>query len=182
MSVLGFPPGAVWSDPKTGQLSPEAQRFIQQIILSQNGEGAGATIDGIQTLTNKTIDGDLNTLSDIGTNSLKTRTGEDNTVVTGTAGTSGTLAQWDANGDLVGGTEVILLLTIEAAEDAYLSRDGTLAATGPVRLATYTVATVPTAADYTQGLIYVSNEAGGATPAFSDGTNWRRFADRAIIS
>lgn len=182
MSVLGFPPGAVWSDPRTGQLSPEAQRFIQQIILSQNGEGAGATIDGIQTLTNKTISGDTNTLSDIGTNSLADRTGEDNVVVTGTAGTSGTIAQWDANGDLVGGTDVILLQTVEAAEDAYLSRDGLSEATGPVRLATYTVAAPPDATLYTQGLIYVSDEAGGATVAFSDGTNWRRVQDRAIIS
>jgi hypothetical protein len=52
----------------------------------------------------------------------------------------------------------------------------------PFPLASYTVATVPAAADYTGHLIYVSNEAGGAQPAFSDGTNWRRFSDRAIIS
>lgn len=182
MALLGFPPGAVWSDPRTGQLSPDAQRFIQQIILSQNGEGAGATIDGIQTLTNKTISGNHNTLTDIDTDSLETRTGSDEAVVTGTAGNNGTLGQWNADGDLVEGPEVVLLQTTEAAEDAFLSRDGLLEATGPVRLATYTVATVPAAADYTQGLIYVSNEAGGATPAFSDGTNWRRFADRAIIS
>ena len=31
-------------------------------------------------------------------------------------------------------------------------------------------------------MIYVSDEAGGAVPAFSDGTNWRRVTDRAIIS
>lgn len=182
MSVLGFPPGAIWSDPRTGQLSPDAQRFIQQIILSQNGEGAGATIDGTQTLSNKTISGDLNTLSNIGTNSLKNRTGSNNQVVTGTAGGSGTIAQWDANGDVVGGPEVITLVTTTSAEDAYLSRDGSLEATGPVRLATFTVATVPDATVYTQGLIYVSDEAGGATVAFSDGTNWRRVQDRAVIS
>lgn len=32
------------------------------------------------------------------------------------------------------------------------------------------------------GMIYVTDDVGGATPAFSDGTNWRRVADRAIIS
>ena len=31
-------------------------------------------------------------------------------------------------------------------------------------------------------LIYVSDEAGGAVPAFSDGVDWRRVTDRAIVS
>jgi hypothetical protein len=30
--------------------------------------------------------------------------------------------------------------------------------------------------------VYCSNESGGAVPAFSDGTNWRRVTDRAIVS
>lgn len=48
-------------------------------------------------------------------------------------------------------------------------------------LVSYTVATVPSAA--TSGrLIFVSDETGGAVPAFSDGTNWRRVTDRAIVS
>lgn len=51
-----------------------------------------------------------------------------------------------------------------------------------VPLPTYTVATVPTASDYTGYLIYVSDEAGGAVPAFSDGTNWRRCTDRTVVS
>jgi len=45
----------------------------------------------------------------------------------------------------------------------------------------YTVATVPSAAQPGQ-MIYVTNETGGATMAFSDGTNWRRIQDRAVIS
>lgn len=52
----------------------------------------------------------------------------------------------------------------------------------PVILPTYTVAGVPSAVDNARGMIYVSNESGGAVPAFSDGTNWRRVTDRAIIS
>ena len=31
-------------------------------------------------------------------------------------------------------------------------------------------------------MIFVSNESGGATMAFYDGSNWRRVQDRAIIS
>ncbi len=48
----------------------------------------------------------------------------------------------------------------------------------------YTVATVPAAADWgpSNKLIYVSDEVGGSIPAFSDGTDWRRTSDRAVIS
>ena len=49
-----------------------------------------------------------------------------------------------------------------------------------VSLTSYTVATVPSAQKI--GLIYVTDETGGAVPAFSDGTNWRRITDRAIVS
>jgi len=54
--------------------------------------------------------------------------------------------------------------------------------TYPTVLKSYTVATVPAAASWTAGMIYVTDETGGAIPAFSDGTNWRRVSDRAIIS
>lgn len=47
---------------------------------------------------------------------------------------------------------------------------------------TYTVFTLPSAATYPRGIVYVSNEAGGATLAFSDSTNWRRVQDRAVVS
>lgn len=49
-------------------------------------------------------------------------------------------------------------------------------------LKSFTVAGVPSAATYARGLIYVSNETGGAVPAFSDGANWRRVTDRAVVS
>lgn len=45
----------------------------------------------------------------------------------------------------------------------------------------YTVATLPSATT-AGGMIYVSDETGGATMAFSDGTNWRRVQDRAIVA
>ena len=47
---------------------------------------------------------------------------------------------------------------------------------------TFTVATLPSAAAYPRGVIYVSNEAGGATLAFSDSSVWRRVQDRAQVS
>lgn len=50
-----------------------------------------------------------------------------------------------------------------------------------VQLPVYTVATLPTAENQA-GMIFVSDETGGAVPAFSDGTNFRRVTDRAIVS
>lgn len=51
-----------------------------------------------------------------------------------------------------------------------------------VSLPSYTVASVPAASEWGSGMIFVSDEASGAVPAFSDGTNWRRVTDRAVIS
>ena len=51
-----------------------------------------------------------------------------------------------------------------------------------LQLKTYTVLTLPTASSYPRGVIYVSDEAGGATLAFSDSSVWRRVQDRAQVS
>ena len=54
---------------------------------------------------------------------------------------------------------------------------------GPIRPKAYSVATLPSASGNGAGaIIYVSNETGGAVLAFSDGTNWRRVTDRAIVA
>ncbi len=47
---------------------------------------------------------------------------------------------------------------------------------------TYTVNTLPSNNLPIGKIIYVSDETGGAVPAFNDGTNWRRVTDRAIVS
>ena len=48
-------------------------------------------------------------------------------------------------------------------------------------LPSYTVSGLPSA-DTAAQFVYVTNDAGGPVPAFSDGTNWRRVTDRAIVS
>jgi hypothetical protein len=49
------------------------------------------------------------------------------------------------------------------------------------RLASFIAAELPS--PQTPGeIIYVSDETSGAVIAFSDGTNWRRTTDRAIVS
>jgi hypothetical protein len=54
--------------------------------------------------------------------------------------------------------------------------------TYPLPLKSYAVADLPDAGIWTGAIVYVSNETGGAVCAFSDGTDWRRFTDRAVVS
>ena len=54
---------------------------------------------------------------------------------------------------------------------------------GAVRVGSYTAASLPSASGSGAGaIIFVSDENGGATLAFSDGSQWRRVQDRAIVS
>lgn len=54
---------------------------------------------------------------------------------------------------------------------------------GPVKVKSYVKTALPPAAATGPGaLVYVSNEAGGAVIAFSDGSAWRRVTDRAVVS
>ncbi len=63
-----------------------------------------------------------------------------------------------------------------------ITRDGGEAMQNPRPLVLYLVAQLPAAALWEGATVYVSNESGGAVPAFSDGTNWRRVTDRAVVS
>ena len=51
----------------------------------------------------------------------------------------------------------------------------------PNAMLEYTVATLPDAGGDFR-FIYVTDETGGAVPAFNDGTDWRRVTDRAVVS
>ena len=54
---------------------------------------------------------------------------------------------------------------------------------GPIKAQAYDVAALPSPSSTGAGaIIYVSDEVGGATLAFSDGTDWRRVSDRAVVS
>lgn len=72
--------------------------------------------------------------------------------------------------------------TLQTYSEAFKVRgtDGVSIFSKSAKLASYTVGTLP--AQETGAIIYVSDESGGAVVAFSDGTNWRRVTDRAIVS
>ena len=53
---------------------------------------------------------------------------------------------------------------------------------GPVEFPRYSVLGVPDATAYIGHMVFINNETGGPVMAFSDGTNWRRVTDRAVIS
>lgn len=81
------------------------------------------------------------------------------------------------------GTPVATVTSGTFAVSGVSTATGNIVAGAALKSGSYTVATVPSAAAAGNGaLIYVSNEAGGAVHAFSDGTNWRRATDRAVIS
>lgn len=88
-------------------------------IINTNFENLNTDkIEATQTvaLTNKTIDGDLNTVTDLPYSSIKStaRTGLDTKIATGTAGDTDELAKWNADGDLVS-TDVTITATTPTA-------------------------------------------------------------------
>lgn len=52
----------------------------------------------------------------------------------------------------------------------------------PLPLKAYAKANLPTAANHEGSLVYVTDETGGKTVAFSDGSSWRRVQDRNVVS
>ncbi|MDI3514894.1 MAG: hypothetical protein PWP40_2123 [Rhodocyclaceae bacterium] len=88
-----------------------------------------------------------------------------------------------------GATDAVrLAVESEGASAANLALELESSGVAPIRLLdpasvpSFTVATVPAAASFATCMIYVTDESGGAVIAVSDGTNWRRVTDRAIIS
>ncbi len=71
-----------------------------------------------------------------------------------------------------------------AADVVKLTGDQTIAGTktfsGPVIFPSYTVATLPTG--IAGSMIFVTDDVGGATPAYYDGAAWRRVSDRTVVT
>lgn len=81
-------------------------------------------------------------------------------------------------------TNIDLKLSSKGTGDVAITGDvtvsGTTTSTGQIVYPNHVVASLPTG--ITGGMIFVTDETGGAIPAFYDGTNWRRVTDRAIVA
>lgn len=75
------------------------------------------------------------------------------------------------------------LVTDVPAEATYdLGVFATAITASQITMPIYTVSTVPTASNSIGQVIYLTDETGGPTLAFSDGSNWLRVQDLAVIS
>jgi hypothetical protein len=136
-------------------------------LLSHAGAGHRVTI-------NKNADGD--------TASLIFQTAFAGTVEIGTAGNNDLAVKTSPSAGLWADRLVIRRTTgdIGIGVSAPTAR---LHVEGPVRTGSATVAGLPSAAASGAGtLVYVSDAAGGAIHAFSDGSAWRRVDTRAVVS
>jgi hypothetical protein len=74
-------------------------------------------------------------------------------------------------------------LSVNASNEVVLgnSNASRIVASMPLELPSYTVTGAPSNGN-PGSMIYVTDDIGGAVPAFDDGADWRRVTDRAVIS
>ena len=157
--------------------------------------GNGSQLTGIRSFGNVFIQGQNPVLPDNISDTLTLVAGSGISITTDAANDSITLSTVSTSGAFSADADFGEVTdTPTLTEDQGLVTDavtisydlGTISTSGvftpdQLVLPTYTVTTLPNASTPAQ-LIYVSDESGGATVAFSDGTNWRRVQDRAIVS
>ena len=166
-------------------------------VTGGNILGNGAGLTGILAFGNITVTGGNSAVANSISSTLTLTAGDGITITANAASDTITIAT-SGSGDSIfatGGDMGLVTEPVTASEDLGLVTEipptaefdlGTVATGGPVYpsqlvIPSYTVAGLPSASPAGQ-LVYVSNESGGAVPAFSDGTNWRRVTDRAIVT
>jgi hypothetical protein len=157
--------------------------------------GNGAALTGINAFSNVTVTGGNSAVADSIADTLTFTAGDGITIVVDSATDTITFGVQSGSEIFVDGADFgtveepvtlsddLGLVTDAVTEEADL---GTLVTAGLIYpdqfvLPSYTVSTLPAATPAGQ-MAYVTNEAGGAVPAFADGTNWRRVTDRAIVT
>jgi filamentous hemagglutinin len=165
-------------------------------VTGGNILGNGAGLSGINAFSNIAVTGGNACLADSIADTLTLTAGSGivliadaatDTITIATAGSGQSV--FDTGGDLglitqvAVATEDLGLITAAVTESYDLGSivtSGIIVADALI-VPTYTVTTLPPADPQAQ-IIFVSNETGGAVLAFSDGTNWRRCTDRAIVT
>lgn len=164
-------------------------------ITGGNILGNGAGLSGINSFSTIAVSGQSNVVADsiadtltlaAGTGiSITTSAGNDTITIASiatdsifaTGGDMGTVDQVTTVSEDLG----LITSSVTVSYDLGTITTGGIVTPSLFLLPSYTVSGLPTASPAGQ-MAYVTNEAGGAVPAFSDGTNWRRVTDRAIVS
>ena len=165
-------------------------------VTGGNILGNGAGLTGINVFSNVTISGGNSIVADSISDTLTLIAGDGISLtgnatadsitiaVTGsgdsifvTGGDMGTVEEAVTDSEDLGSVDAVVTVEIDM---------GTIVTSGVIYpdqlvIPTFTVATLPSVVPAAQ-MIYVSDESGGSVPAFSDGTNWRRVTDRAIVT
>lgn len=168
-------------------------------VTGSNILGNGSGLSGINVFSNVTISGGNSALASGIADTLTLTAGDGITIVADagnnivTIATSGTGDSIFATGGDMGTVEE----AVTASEDLGLVTEtpaateidmGTIVQGGilypdQLVLPAKTVAELANISATPAGqFVFCSNESGGSIPAFSDGTNWRRVSDRAIIT
>ena len=164
-------------------------------ITGGNILGNGAGLSGINVFSNVTVTGGNSAVADSISDTLTFTAGDGITIVVDSATDTITFGVQTGSEIFVDGADFgTVTEPVTLSDDLGLVTDavtqeadlGTLVTSGLIYpdqfvLPSYTVSTLPAATPAGQ-MAYVTNESGGAVPAFADGTNWRRVTDRAIVT
>ena len=166
-------------------------------ITGGNILGNGATLSGINAFGNIAVAGETTVSADNTSDTLTFAEGSGISITTDAAnniitiGSVATDSIFATGGDMGTITEAV-----SVSEDLGLITDvatveydlGLIVTSGIIQpdsliLPTKTVAQLANlSATPAAQFVYCSDESGGAVPAFSDGTNWRRVTDRAVVT
>jgi hypothetical protein len=166
--------------------------------IEGNVTGNGAGLSGINVFSNVAISGGNAVVADSISDTLTLIAG-DGISLTGNAAADSITIALSGSGDSIfvtGGDMGTVTEEVTASEDLGLITDavateidmGTIVTGGVIYpdqlvIPSYTVAQLANlSATPAAQFVYCSDESGGAVPAFSDGTNWRRVTDRAVVT
>ena len=165
-------------------------------ITGGNILGNGAGLSGILAFGNVTVSNGNSAVANSISSTLTLTAGTGISITANAASDTITFATSSTTSIFSSGGDMGLVTSeVTVSEDLGLVTDTpagiqidmeTVAIGGPVYpsqlvIPSYAVAGLPSVTPAAQ-LVYVSDESGGAVPAFSDGTNWRRVTDRAVVT
>ena len=166
-------------------------------ITGGNILGNGAGLSGINAFGNIAVSGETTVSADSTSDTLTFAEGTGISITTDAANNVITIGSVTTDSIFAtGGDMGTITEAVTVSEDLGLITDaatveydlGSIVTSGVIQpdsliLPSKTVAQLANlSASPAAQFVYCSNESGGAVPAFSDGTNWRRVTDRAIVT